>query len=102
MEVLAKLERVEATLRTFTSGAQSTHRLDARSRCAKNAMRMARNAGFAREMALESAVMKAALSACDTLDGVTDGLIENPLVCAFNPKVLQCAGGAIYCAWQYI
>ena len=35
------------------------------------------------------AVHAAALNACDTLDGVKDGVIENPRVCKFDPKVLQ-------------
>jgi feruloyl esterase len=35
-------------------------------------------------------VHNAALDACDTNDGVMDGLIENPLSCRFDPKVLQC------------
>jgi len=35
-------------------------------------------------------VHNAALAACDANDGVTDGLIENPLACRFDPKVLQC------------
>jgi feruloyl esterase len=33
---------------------------------------------------------KAVLGACDVLDGVKDGLLENPKVCHFDPKVLQC------------
>jgi feruloyl esterase len=33
---------------------------------------------------------KAMLGACDSLDGVKDGLLENPKVCHFDPKVLQC------------
>jgi hypothetical protein len=34
----------------------------------------------------------AALSACDSLDGLKDGLIQNPEVCHFNPAVVQCKG----------
>lgn len=29
---------------------------------------------------------------CDALDGVKDGLLENPLACRFEPKELQCKG----------
>ncbi len=44
-------------------------------------------------------VHKAVLAACDAKDGVTDGVIENPASCAFDPVVLACkaagrAGGA--------
>ena len=35
---------------------------------------------------------KAALAACDARDGVTDGLIENPLACRFDPGTLLCTG----------
>jgi feruloyl esterase len=33
------------------------------------------------------------LSACDALDGVEDGVIENPLGCKFDPAVLTCKDG---------
>jgi feruloyl esterase len=38
------------------------------------------------------AIHKAAIDACDAIDGVTDGVIENPERCAFDPKVLECTG----------
>jgi len=34
----------------------------------------------------------AVLAACDSLDGLKDGLIDNPKRCAFDPAVLQCKG----------
>ncbi len=36
----------------------------------------------------------AALNACDALDGVKNGEIENPTVCKFDPKVTECRPGA--------
>ena len=37
-------------------------------------------------------IHKAVLDACDKLDGVQDGLIEDPTRCHFDPKVIECAG----------
>jgi feruloyl esterase len=33
------------------------------------------------------------LNACDALDGAKDGVLENPLACTFDPKVLVCRQG---------
>ncbi|KAA6465499.1 tannase/feruloyl esterase family alpha/beta hydrolase [Acidobacteria bacterium AB60] len=33
-----------------------------------------------------------ALEACDTLDGVKDGIVSNPAACKFDPSVLLCKG----------
>jgi feruloyl esterase len=38
------------------------------------------------------AIHEAALKACDTLDGVKDGVIEDPTRCRFDPKILECKG----------
>jgi feruloyl esterase len=38
------------------------------------------------------AIQGAALAACDALDGVTDGVIENPSRCHFDPAVRECQG----------
>ncbi len=37
-------------------------------------------------------IHEAALSACDALDGVTDGVIDRPSQCRFDPGVLACRG----------
>jgi feruloyl esterase len=35
----------------------------------------------------------AVLSSCDALDGVKDGVLENPTRCKFDPKELECGNG---------
>jgi feruloyl esterase len=35
----------------------------------------------------------AVLAKCDRLDGVKDGLLENPARCTFDPKEIQCTSG---------
>ena len=39
-----------------------------------------------------SIIHEAVLGKCDALDGVKDGLLENPLRCHFDPGVLECKG----------
>jgi Tannase and feruloyl esterase len=38
------------------------------------------------------ALHDAALAACDAMDGVKDGVIEDPMLCHFNPKTIECKG----------
>ena len=38
------------------------------------------------------AIQRASLAACDAIDGVKDGIINNPSQCHFDPKVLLCKG----------
>ena len=38
-------------------------------------------------------VQNAVLDACDALDGIKDGVLEDPLACRFDPQVLQCKAG---------
>jgi feruloyl esterase len=39
------------------------------------------------------AIHRAALNACDALDGIADGLIAKPSTCRFDPAILECTGG---------
>jgi feruloyl esterase len=39
-----------------------------------------------------SMIHSAVLESCDALDGVKDGVLENPTRCHFDPKVLECKG----------
>src|SRR4051812_40721605 len=39
------------------------------------------------------AIHDAVLAKCDAGDGATDGLIENPMQCKFDPSALLCKGG---------
>jgi feruloyl esterase len=40
-----------------------------------------------------SIIHEAVLQKCDMLDGVKDGLLENPTRCAFDPKEMECRSG---------
>jgi feruloyl esterase len=35
---------------------------------------------------------QAAVASCDAIDGLTDGLVDDPRKCSFDPTVLQCPG----------
>jgi feruloyl esterase len=65
---------------------------------AAQALRMARRLATNEPSRLSEAqiqrVHRAVVDACDALDGVEDGLIEDPPRCTFNPAVLGCQSGA--------
>ena len=39
-------------------------------------------------------VRRAVIAACDGLDGTKDGLLQNPMLCKFDPHTLECKPGA--------
>src|ERR1700719_242401 len=51
------------------------------------------NAGTPIAASTAALVNSAAIAACDALDGVVDGVIDNPLTCPFQPSSLLCAAG---------
>src|SRR5262245_3833077 len=40
-----------------------------------------------------AALHKAVVAQCDALDGVKDGVLENPTKCTFDPKAIECRNG---------
>jgi feruloyl esterase len=38
------------------------------------------------------AIQAAALTACDAIDGLSDGLVNDPRACMWNPSAIQCTG----------
>jgi len=64
---------------------------------AAQAVRVAQatEAGAARLTKKDAQLLHAAvLEKCDALDGVKDGVVDDPTRCAFDPGVLQCKGAA--------
>jgi len=55
-------------------------------------LRLMKNPQGALSAAKVDTLHKAVLAACDGLDGVKDGLIDNPRACHFDPATLLCKG----------
>ena len=55
-------------------------------------MRKSRTAYVTAE--LGNLLVKAAIAKCDAIDGVKDGVIDDPRKCDFDPAELQCKGGS--------
>jgi feruloyl esterase len=47
--------------------------------------------------AMYPVIHDAVVHACDALDGVRDGVLENPRACRFDPEILQCKAGEAAC-----
>ncbi|KAJ9622497.1 hypothetical protein H2203_006722 [Taxawa tesnikishii (nom. ined.)] len=59
-----------------------------------NAQRTQSNSSFLSQAAL-NLTTAAVLKACDALDGVADGVVENPLLCDFQLSTLACNSSAV-------
>ena len=58
-----------------------------------NEQALLKEAGSSIPVAKLPVLQAAVLAACDALDGLKDGLIEDPRACKFNPGVLTCKDG---------
>ncbi len=69
---------------------QSTHPLACRRY--RESMQLKKDPRYPLSQAKLATLHKAIMDACDNLDGVKDGIIENPEKCHFDPDTLLCKG----------
>jgi feruloyl esterase len=58
----------------------------------ERAMQLKKNPAYQMSQAKVATLHKAIMDACDALDGVKDGVLENPEKCHFDPGTLLCKG----------
>ena len=75
-------------------GGVAGHQLDGSCACKRSGSAQAthRDETAAIPPAKFAVIHAAALDQCDALDGVKDGIIEDPTRCRFDPKVIECKG----------
>jgi feruloyl esterase len=91
-EALMEAQRYPEDFDGIVAGAPANHWTHQFAGFLSNALAMDANPESMIPDAKLPAIQKAALAQCDALDGVKDGLIENPLACHFDPSVLLCHG----------
>ncbi|HLQ79209.1 MAG TPA: tannase/feruloyl esterase family alpha/beta hydrolase [Terriglobia bacterium] len=89
---LAAAQRYPEDFNGIVAGASAWNQM--RMHAARTALNMAVNkdADSVIPRTKYAMINNAVLKACDGLDGVKDGVIENPAKCAFNYSVLMCRG----------
>ena len=90
---ITEAQRYPADYDGIVAGAVAWGGMDRFSGVIMNNAMMQRTSGAYIPAEKYPAVHDAVLQACDGLDGVKDGILENPLACRFDPKVLQCKSG---------
>ena len=91
-EALAEVQRYPADYNGLVAGAPANYRTHSWPGEFWPAYVTNRSAANALPEEKLTVIHQAALAACDATDGVTDGVISNPLACTFDPSVLLCQG----------
>jgi feruloyl esterase len=89
---ITEAERYPGDFDAIIAGAPSVYQMELHAvRVALNVMTH-RGADTAIPPTKYAAIHEALLKACDALDGVKDGVLEDPAACHFDPKTIECSG----------
>jgi Tannase and feruloyl esterase len=89
---ITEAERYPSDFDAIIAGAPSVYQMELHAlRVGINVMTH-RTADSAIPSSKYSAVHDAVLNACDAIDGVKDGVLEDPTACRFDPKTIECQG----------
>ena len=89
-EALMEAQRFPADFRGIVAGAPANSWTHLMFRSEWNQRAMSDTPASYIPAAKLAVLQKAALAQCDTLDGVKDGLIQDPRACRLDPAVVQC------------
>jgi hypothetical protein len=89
-EALMEAQRFPADFHGIVAGAPANSWTHLNFRSLWNERAMLDNPAAYISPAKLAVLQNAALAQCDALDGVKDGLIQNPRACRFDPAVVQC------------
>jgi len=89
-EALMQAQRFPEDFDGIVAGAPANDWSSLMTAAAWNAQALVKDAGSAIPPSKLPAIQKAVVAACDKLDGVSDGLLEDPRQCNFDPTVLTC------------
>jgi feruloyl esterase len=89
-EALIEAQRFPADFHGIIAGAPATYFTDLGLKQLWDARALRDNPASYIPPAKLAVLQNAAIAQCDTLDGVKDGLIENPQACHFDPAAIQC------------
>jgi Tannase and feruloyl esterase len=88
---LMEAQRYPADYDGIVAGAPANYWTHGLIACISNTRALSEPGAFVPPSKLRT-IETAALAACDSNDGVKDGVIENPMQCHFDPSVLLCKG----------
>jgi feruloyl esterase len=89
-EALTEAQRFPADFHGIIAGAPANFFIDLAVKQLWDARALRNNPASYIPPSKLAVLQNAAIAQCDTLDGVKDGLIENPQACHFDPAVVQC------------